>query len=47
MLLPGTDPITMLLSMAPLVFLFEFSLLMARWLGRSDKGAAAAAPNPG
>jgi sec-independent protein translocase protein TatC len=34
MLLPGTDPITMLLSMAPLVLLFEFSLIMARWLGR-------------
>ena len=34
MLLPGTDPITMLLSMAPLVLLFEFSLIVARWLGR-------------
>jgi sec-independent protein translocase protein TatC len=34
MLLPGTDPITMLISMAPLVFLFELSLVLARWLGR-------------
>jgi sec-independent protein translocase protein TatC len=34
MLLPGTDPITMLISMLPLVFLFEFSLILARWLGR-------------
>ncbi len=34
MLLPGTDPITMLVSMFPLVLLFEFSLLLARWLGR-------------
>ncbi|MEJ7718207.1 MAG: twin-arginine translocase subunit TatC [Thermoleophilaceae bacterium] len=29
MLLPGTDPVTMLLSMAPLVVLFELSVLMA------------------
>ncbi|MBA2524133.1 MAG: twin-arginine translocase subunit TatC [Solirubrobacterales bacterium] len=40
MLLPGTDPITMLLSMAPLVFLFEFSLILARWLGRADEPEA-------
>ena len=33
MLLPGTDPITMLISMAPLYLLFEFSLLLARWFG--------------
>ena len=30
MLLPGTDPVTMLLSMAPLYLLFEGSLLLAR-----------------
>lgn len=35
MLLPGTDPITMLVSMAPLVVLFELSLVLARVLGRS------------
>ena len=34
MLLPGTDPITMLISMLPLYLLFEGSLLLARWLGR-------------
>lgn len=34
MLLPGTDPITMLISMAPLIVLFEFSLILARALGR-------------
>ncbi len=33
MLLPGTDPITMLLSMAPLYLLFELSLLLARRFG--------------
>ena len=34
MLLPGTDPVTMILSMAPLYLLFEFSLVLARSFGR-------------
>jgi sec-independent protein translocase protein TatC len=34
MLLPGTDPVTMLLSMAPLYVLFEVSLVLARRFGR-------------
>jgi len=34
MLLPGTDPVTMLISMIPLIVLFEGSLLLARFLGR-------------
>ena len=34
MLLPGTDPVTMLISMAPLYLLFEFSLVLARSFGR-------------
>ncbi|MGH2955503.1 MAG: twin-arginine translocase subunit TatC [Solirubrobacterales bacterium] len=34
MLLPGTDPVTMLISMVPLVLLFEGSLLLARLFGR-------------
>ena len=33
MLLPGTDPITMLICMAPLYLLFEFSVLLARLFG--------------
>ena len=33
MLLPGTDPMTMLLAMVPLVLLFEASLILARILG--------------
>jgi sec-independent protein translocase protein TatC len=33
MLLPGTDPVSMLLSMVPLLFLFEGSLILARILG--------------
>ena len=32
MLLPGTDPVTMLISMVPLIILFEGSLLLARIL---------------
>ena len=34
MLLPGTDPVTMVISMAPLYALFELSLLLARRFGR-------------
>jgi sec-independent protein translocase protein TatC len=33
MLLPGTDPVTMLIELAPLVALFELSLLLARLVG--------------
>jgi sec-independent protein translocase protein TatC len=40
MLLPGTDPITMLVSMAPLVLLFELSLILSRWLGRPREAEA-------
>ncbi len=46
MLLPGTDPITMIISMAPLVLLFELSLLLARWLGTPDAGAGEAVIKP-
>lgn len=34
MLLPGTDPVTMVISMAPLYALFELSLVLARRFGR-------------
>ena len=34
MLLPGTDPVTMLISMLPLYLLFEFSLLLAKRFGQ-------------
>jgi Tat protein translocase TatC len=40
MLLPGTDPVTMLISMLPLVVLFEVSLLLARAFGTPPEGAA-------
>jgi sec-independent protein translocase protein TatC len=35
MLLPGTDPVTMLIAMIPLILLYEVSILLARLLGRS------------
>ena len=33
MLLPGTDPVTMLIELVPLLVLFEFSLILARLVG--------------
>src|SRR5215208_5541015 len=39
MLLPGTDPVTMLLSMVPLLLLFEGSLIVARLLGQPTEEA--------
>jgi sec-independent protein translocase protein TatC len=46
MLLPGTDPVTMLLSMLPLVVLFEFSLILARALNRSSPEELADGADP-
>jgi sec-independent protein translocase protein TatC len=40
MLLPGTDPITMLIEAVPLIVLFEASLLVARAFGRPPDEAA-------
>jgi sec-independent protein translocase protein TatC len=41
MLLPGQDPITMLLMMAPLIVLFEGSILLASLLDRRAERASA------
>ena len=38
MLLPGTDPVTMLLCMLPLYLLFEVSILLAHWFGTPRAG---------
>lgn len=46
MLLPGTDPVTMLISMAPLYGLFELSLVLARSFGESAAEPAAAPSAP-
>ena len=43
MLLPGTDPVTMLISMLPLLLLFELSLLLARAFGRPPEPEGEAA----
>ena len=40
MLLPGTDPITMVISMAPLLLLFELSLILARLMGKPSEERA-------
>jgi sec-independent protein translocase protein TatC len=45
MLLPGTDPVSMLIEMVPLVLLFELSLILARIFGPAhepDSGVDAA-----
>jgi sec-independent protein translocase protein TatC len=41
LLLPGTDPLTMILSMAPLVVLYEASILLAALLERREQRALA------
>ncbi|MFY9263906.1 MAG: twin-arginine translocase subunit TatC [Solirubrobacterales bacterium] len=40
MLLPGTDPVTMLISMIPLLALFEASIWLAVWFGESPDESA-------
>ena len=40
MLLPGVDPVTMLLSMAPLIVLYELSILLAAAFGRPSRDVA-------
>jgi sec-independent protein translocase protein TatC len=40
MLLPGTDPVTMLIEAAPLILLYELSLIMARVWGRPPESAS-------
>ena len=50
MLLPGTDPITMLLSMVPLIILYELSIVLAALFGRPSRESVegpAAAEGPG
>jgi sec-independent protein translocase protein TatC len=40
MLLPGTDPVTMLIEAVPLILLYELSVLLAKWVGTSPDTAA-------
>src|SRR6185295_13260250 len=47
MLLPGTDPVTMLIELAPLLALFEFSLILTRLIGTpSEPAPSASEPEP-
>jgi len=41
MLLPGVDPVTMLIEMVPLLVLFELSILLAAAFGRPSGEAEA------
>jgi Sec-independent protein secretion pathway component TatC len=51
MLLPGTDPVTMLISMVPLYLRYEGSILLARVAGGPSPEKAndppTATPDPG
>ena len=47
MLLPGTDPVTMLIELAPLLALFELSLILARLVGTpAEEPGPGAEPEP-
>ena len=46
MLLPGTDPVTMLIEAAPLLILFELSLVLARLMGTPGERSSPAEPEP-
>lgn len=47
MLLPGTDPVTMLISLAPLVLLYEFSIILARAFGKPPAESESDEPGDG
>jgi sec-independent protein translocase protein TatC len=44
MLLPGTDPVTMLIELAPLLALFELSLVLSRMVGTPAERASSPEP---
>jgi sec-independent protein translocase protein TatC len=46
MLLPGTDPVTTLIEMVPLVVLYELSILLSSWLDRIAAQRAAQETTP-
>jgi sec-independent protein translocase protein TatC len=47
MLLPGTDPVTILLAMVPLILLYELSIVLAAFFGRPRAEQVESAPAPG
>jgi sec-independent protein translocase protein TatC len=44
--LPGVDPVSMLLEMAPLLALYELSIVLARVVGRPRQRSGMAEPSP-
>jgi sec-independent protein translocase protein TatC len=46
MLLPGTDPVSMLIEMVPLIILYEFSIWLAVWLGKPAEAPETQASSP-
>jgi sec-independent protein translocase protein TatC len=46
MLLPGTDPVSMLIEMVPLLLLYELSIWVAVWFGRTSPRAAEGPAGP-
>jgi sec-independent protein translocase protein TatC len=46
MLLPGTDPVTMLVAMVPLLVLYELSILLAVLVERSRRRSVGSTPAP-
>jgi sec-independent protein translocase protein TatC len=46
MLLPGTDPVTMMIELVPLLLLFELSLILARVVGTPADRRRSAEPEP-
>lgn len=44
-MLPGVDPITMLIEMVPLLILYELSILLARVMGRPAQSGGMAQPS--
>ncbi|HET8813881.1 MAG TPA: twin-arginine translocase subunit TatC [Solirubrobacterales bacterium] len=45
-MLPGVDPITMLIEMVPLLVLYELSILLARAFGRPAESGGLVEPSP-
>lgn len=45
-MLPGVDPVTMLIEMVPLLVLYELSILLARAFGRPTESGGLVEPSP-
>jgi sec-independent protein translocase protein TatC len=45
MLLPGTDPVSMLIELVPLLLLYELSIWLAVWLGTPNSASETTSTN--